>query len=82
MLRKAKYTYTGELLFFALNIQRVQSFKNMASGRTLLEHEEKKKPVGFFPQLFENVVGKMGVEGMKEVKKEDKGVDACCCRCS
>ncbi len=28
----------------------------MASGRTLLEHEEGQKPPGFFPKLYENLV--------------------------
>ncbi len=39
----------------------------MASGRTLLEHEERKKPVGFFPKLFENLVTTMDEEGMNNL---------------
>ena len=33
----------------------------MASGRTLLDHEDK-KPLGFFPKLYENLVTHMGEE--------------------
>ncbi len=37
----------------------------MASGRTLLEHEEKKKPLGFFPKLYEGLVNNLGAENME-----------------
>ena len=40
----------------------------MASGRTLLEVDEKKPP-GFFPKLYENVVYNMGKEKLEEMEK-------------
>ena len=40
----------------------------MASGRTLLEIDEKKPP-GFFPKLYENVVMNMGKEKLAEMEK-------------
>ena len=48
----------------------------MASGRTLLEHEEKnKKPLGFFPKLYEGLVASLGRENMEKLAemKGDRG---------
>ena len=40
----------------------------MASGRTLLEVDEK-KPLGFFPKLYESVVTNMGKEKLEEMER-------------
>ena len=40
----------------------------MASGRTLLEVDEKKPP-GFFPKLYESVVMNMGKEKLEEMER-------------
>ena len=40
----------------------------MASGRTLIEVDEK-KPKGFFPKLYEHVVKTMGEENLDKIEK-------------
>lgn len=42
--------------------------KSMASGRTLLEYDEK-KPLGFFPKLYETIVKSLGEKNMDRLQE-------------
>ena len=47
----------------------------MASGRTLLEYDEK-KPMGFFPKLYEALVTTMGEKNMDKLHEVRDDSDA------
>jgi len=66
-------THTRASLEITLALARKVSFWTMASGRTLLEHDERQKPAGFFPKLYESLVlsvGEKTLDSVKDVKDD------------